>query len=65
VATFQTHIKQVAAFFLCISKFVVLSHVLVTKTGFGLVIEFIYHLQAVTTIDYHIVPDLHTQIAHH
>jgi hypothetical protein len=37
-----------------------LSSVLVTKTGFGLVIGFINHLQFVTTIDYHTVFDMHT-----
>jgi hypothetical protein len=37
----------------------ILSSVLVTKMGFGLVIEFINHLQVVTTINYHIVPDFH------
>jgi hypothetical protein len=38
----------------------ILSHVLVTKIGFGLVIGFINHLEVVTTIEYHSVPDLHT-----
>jgi hypothetical protein len=37
----------------------ILSRVLVTKTGFGLVIGFINRLQLVTTNDYYIVPDLH------
>jgi hypothetical protein len=37
-----------------------LSHVLVSKTGFGLVIGFINHLQVVTTINYHTVPEFHT-----
>jgi hypothetical protein len=37
----------------------VLSRVLVTATGFGLVIGFINHSQVVTTINYNTVPDLH------
>jgi hypothetical protein len=38
----------------------ILSRVLVTKTGFGLVFGFINHLQVVTTINYNTVPDFHT-----
>jgi hypothetical protein len=38
----------------------ILSRVLMTKKGFGLVIRFIGYLEVVTTIDYHTVPDLHT-----
>jgi hypothetical protein len=37
----------------------ILSCVLVTKTGFGLVIGFIDYLQLVTTNSYYTVPDLH------
>jgi hypothetical protein len=37
----------------------VLSRVLVTATGFGLVIGFINHSQVVTTINYNAVPNLH------
>jgi hypothetical protein len=36
----------------------ILLRVLVTKTGFGLVIGFIDHSQAITTINYNIVHDL-------
>jgi hypothetical protein len=36
-----------------------MSHVLVTETGFGLVIGFINNLQVVTTINYNPVTDLH------
>jgi hypothetical protein len=38
----------------------ILSPVLVTATGFGLVIGFINHSQIVTTINYNIVPDFYT-----
>jgi hypothetical protein len=38
----------------------ILSRVLVTKTGFGLVIGFINHLQVVTKINYNTVPDFYT-----
>jgi hypothetical protein len=38
---------------------VILSRVLVTETGFGLVIGFINRLQLVTTNNYNTVPDLH------
>jgi hypothetical protein len=37
----------------------ILSHVLVTETGFGLVIGFINRLQVVTTITYNTVPGFH------
>jgi hypothetical protein len=37
-----------------------LSRVLVTKTGFGLVIGFIDHLQDVTTNNYYTIADFHT-----
>jgi hypothetical protein len=37
-----------------------LSLVLVTKMRFGLVIGFINHVQVVTTIGYHSVPDVYT-----
>jgi hypothetical protein len=36
-----------------------MSRVLVTETGFGLVIGFINRLQVVTTNNYNTVPDLH------
>jgi hypothetical protein len=36
-----------------------MSRVLVTETGFGLVIGFIDHVQVVTTINYNTVPYLH------
>jgi hypothetical protein len=36
-----------------------ISHVLVIKTGFSLVILFINHLQLVTTNNYYTIPDLH------
>jgi hypothetical protein len=36
-----------------------MSRVLVTETGFGLVIGLINRLQLVTTINYNTVPDLH------
>jgi hypothetical protein len=36
-----------------------LSCVLMTQTGFGLVIGFINHIQVVTTNKYNTVPDLH------
>jgi hypothetical protein len=39
---------------------IILSRVLVTKTGFGLVIGFINRLQVVTTINYDTVPDFYT-----
>jgi NhaP-type Na+/H+ and K+/H+ antiporter len=39
---------------------IILSRVLVTATGFGLVIGFINHSQIVITINYNTVPDLHT-----
>jgi hypothetical protein len=39
---------------------IIMSHVLVTKTGFGLVIEFINRLQVVITITSNTAPDLHT-----
>jgi hypothetical protein len=38
----------------------VLSRVLVTKTGFGLVIEFINRSQVVTTINYNTVTNFHS-----
>jgi hypothetical protein len=38
----------------------ILSRVLVTKTGFGLVIGFINHLEVVTAINYHTLPDFRT-----
>jgi hypothetical protein len=38
----------------------ILSRVLVTKTGFGLVIEFINHLQVLTAINCHTFNDFHT-----
>jgi hypothetical protein len=38
----------------------ILSRVLATTTGFGLVIGFINHLQVVTTINYNIVPNFYT-----
>jgi hypothetical protein len=40
-------------------KMMILSWVLVTETGFRLVIGFINHSQVVTTINYNTVPDLH------
>jgi hypothetical protein len=44
----------------------ILSRVLVTEIGFGLVIGFINRLQVVTTKNYCIVPDLHNlQITPH
>jgi hypothetical protein len=39
---------------------ITLSHVLVTRTGFGFVIGFINHLQVVITINYNTVPDFYT-----
>jgi hypothetical protein len=38
---------------------IIFSHVLVTKTGFGLVIGFINHSQVETIINYNTVPDLY------
>jgi hypothetical protein len=37
----------------------ILLRVLVTKTGFGLLIRFINHLQVVTTNNYYTIADLH------
>jgi hypothetical protein len=39
---------------------IILSRVLVTATGFGLVIGFINHSQVVTTTNYNTVPDFYT-----
>jgi hypothetical protein len=39
---------------------IILSRVLVTKTGFGLIIGFINNPQVVTAINYNTVNDLHT-----
>jgi hypothetical protein len=44
----------------------ILSRVLVTETGFGLVIGFINRLQVATTITYNTVPNLHNlQLLHY
>jgi hypothetical protein len=42
-----------------------MSHVTVTKTGIGLVIGFINHLQVITTNNYYAVADLHNSQSHH
>jgi hypothetical protein len=44
---------------LMVSYWNILSRVTVTKTGLGLVIGFIDHLQVVTTINYYTIAALH------
>jgi hypothetical protein len=60
--TIMTMIMIMLMMMIIIIIIIILSRVLVTATGFGLVIRFINRLQVVTTITSNTVPDLHNSL---